>query len=217
MIEEIYKKIFHNEEDELTGDFFGILKYIPFQEGLGKILVDNLKDEKRNILKRIEKPKYYFWNKDTNNNRKYINAIDNTEPDLLIVDEKNKIVILIEVKYNSGPSDSAEITQVEREKNFLKANFSVKDKYDTIFVYIAKEKLCNILKQKYKKDEIYIISWSNILETINGIKKEKNKPFINEIFEDIYKFLKVKNFEKFKGFTNNIKKVNKEYYKFEEN
>ena len=54
MIEEIYRKILHNEEDELTGDFFGTIKYIPFQEGLGKILISNLENDKANIIKKIE-------------------------------------------------------------------------------------------------------------------------------------------------------------------
>lgn len=216
MIEEIYRKILHNEEDELTGDFFGTIKYIPFQEGLGKILISNLENDKANIIKKLDKPKYYFWNKDDNNNRKFRKAKDNTEPDLLIVDEKNRIVILIEVKYNSGPSDSEEITQVEREENFLNENFIKEDKYETIFIYIAKDELCNVIKQRYNKDKIIIISWSNILETINRIRnEEKNKEYIKEIFEDIGKLLEVKNFEQFKGFSNNIREVNKLYYEFE--
>ena len=134
----------------------------------------------------------------------------------MIVDEKNRIVILIEVKYNSGPSDSEEITQVEREANFLNENFIKEDKYETIFIYIAKDELCNVIKQRYNKDKIIIISWSNILETINRIRnEEKNKEYIKEIFEDIGKLLEVKNFEQFKGFSNNIREVNKLYYEFE--
>ena len=73
-----------------------------------------------------------------------------------------------------------------------------------------------MIKQRYNKDKIIIISWSNILETINRIRnEEKNKEYIKEIFEDIGKLLEMKNFEQFKGFSNNIREVNKLYYEFE--
>ena len=73
-----------------------------------------------------------------------------------------------------------------------------------------------MIKQRYNKDKIIIISWSNILETINRIRnEEKNKEYIKEIFEDIGKLLEVKNFEQFKGFSNNIREVNNLYYRFE--
>lgn len=37
MIAEICHKVFSNLEDELTGNFFGTMRYIPFQRGLKQI------------------------------------------------------------------------------------------------------------------------------------------------------------------------------------
>ena len=37
MIAEIHHKVFSNLEDELTGNFFGTMRYIPFQRGMKQI------------------------------------------------------------------------------------------------------------------------------------------------------------------------------------
>ena len=210
MIEEIYKKIKHFEEDELTGDFFGTIKYIPFQEGFGRILNEFLKDKEDKKFKKAKEilktfgtnVEVIFWNKQ-NGKRKYTKGEDATEPDVLIVDE-NENAILVEVKYMSGPSDgdTEEKKQMNREKYFLKSNFKNKN---TLFIW-----QCAKIEQKNKEQDIITITWSDITEILKNILSQNDieDNHIKFIFEDILSFLRVKGFEKFKGFKTEIEDMN---------
>ena len=215
MIEEIYKKIKHFEEDELTGDFFGTIKYIPFQKGFGRILNEFLKEKEDQKFKKAKEiletfgtnVEFIFWNKQ-NGKRKYTKGEDVTEPDVLIVDE-NENAILIEVKYISGPSDGGteEKKQINREKNFLNSNFQGKN---TLFLYIGDIWQCTKIERSEEIENIITITWSDITEILKNILNPNDieDNYIKFIFEDILSFLRVKGFEKFKGFRTEIEDMN---------
>jgi len=85
-------------EDQLTGNFFGSMRYISFNKGLKEILKkcifpDEL-SKKFNCIDCIDEEewsdKIEFWPRN-----------NHCEPDIFIKFEKESIAILIEVKYNS--------------------------------------------------------------------------------------------------------------------
>lgn len=217
MIAEIHNKISSTGsnlsdrlEDQLTGDFFGTLRYIPYKRGLQKILgydvdVDN------------EEPKYYFWKrlKDDNNST--------VEPDL-ILDFKNA-VIGIEVKYNSGLSSedyedgcaeqtasdySEEIkesnNQLVREARALIKEYKNKSKH---LIFIARDNYCaqvfeevnsKITHTCSKNITFETISWSDIYDKITELLVDSNG-YEREILKDIRNLLEKKGFDRFKSFV----------------
>jgi len=101
MIAEIKGKLnkskFNNaerSEDQLTGNFFGSLRYLPFNKGLGQILKKCTSQDSIEVFDRINVEKWddkiEFWPRN-----------NHCEPDIFIKFEKESIAILIEVKYNS--------------------------------------------------------------------------------------------------------------------
>lgn len=223
MIAEIYEKQRLHSEDQLTGDFFGAMRYIEFREGLGKIIKEALNNEDVAWIDNIEKPKYIFWRKDLKHKRTNQKAEDSTEPDVIIEDKE--AVILVEVKYLSGPSDDTvnKKTQIERECKFLIDNYNKKQK---IFIYLAKEDAFEDLKgqirkvkQEYPEVKIIQISWQKILEAVKKVKQETEpKSYKYTILDDIYNLLKIKGFEEFKTLIEGVEEIEidqNHYWKFE--
>ncbi|WP_010632471.1 hypothetical protein [Sporolactobacillus vineae] len=113
MIAEIHNKISqtnsnHSErlEDNLTGDFFGTLRYLPFERGLNYVLsTAQFNEENANI----------HWHKFINSlhgypfNFQFWKRIQNDEIDLLLTSER--AVIGIEVKLDSMLSSEDEDTE----------------------------------------------------------------------------------------------------------
>ena len=55
VLAEIHHKVSLSLEDELTGNFFGIMRYIPFTRGLKMIFSECVKSDDARVKKRIEK------------------------------------------------------------------------------------------------------------------------------------------------------------------
>jgi len=99
MIAELHGKISsrgtnlrETSEDNLTGNFFGALRYIPFSKGIKKILLEAIDKSNFNNYEAeewAEKIEFWPYHKDG-------------ELDLII--DLNLVTIGIEVKYNSGLS-----------------------------------------------------------------------------------------------------------------
>lgn len=99
MIAELHGKISsrgtnlrETSEDNLTGNFFGALRYIPFSKGIKKILLEAIDKSNFNNYEAeewAEKIEFWPYHKDG-------------ELDLII--DFNLVTIGIEVKYNSGLS-----------------------------------------------------------------------------------------------------------------
>lgn len=216
MIAEIHNKISSTGsnlsdrlEDQLTGDFFGTMKYIPYNCGLQKILGYNVGGDN-------EEPKYHFWKrlKDANNST--------VEPDLIL--EFKNAVIGIEVKYNSGLSsndseegaeqslkdDSKEIkesnNQLVREARAIIKEYNNKSKH---LIFIAQDNYCSQvfeeantkIKQECREEVSFeVISWSDIYDRISELlNAAKGYEFI--ILNDILALLEKKGFDRFKSFV----------------
>ena len=192
MIAEIYhKKVTIASEDQLTGNVFGALRYLPYSI-FREILIDCASPSKINSILDKSLPveikgnwgqHVYFW-------RHYLNS--RTEPDLII--ELEDAVILIEVKYKSGLSGD---NQLIKESELLIKNYSNKEKF--LILLAGEEAVIPIFKEE--KDKIPtgvsfgFISWQKLFDAVSK-KKDKNL-----ICEDLSLLLKEKGFAGFRGFT----------------
>lgn len=206
-------------EDQLTGDVFGTLTYLPFEEGLLKILLRTQEIKDISIYldnMNWQNTKIIFWKK-----------FDDGEPDVLLVSEKT--VILIEIKYKSGLSsdDGADFSeedfdtkkewandthysshQLSRESLILMKNYP--EKTNKLIIFVADEITCSYVypdtvKRKIINPYVYFgyLSWQNVLETLIDNYVENSYLYRNAI-SDIINLLTKKGFERFKSFDNPI-------------
>lgn len=212
MIAEIYGKISSNGsnlsdrlEDNLTGDFFGTMRYIPFNKGMKPILTNFVYP--REVASTIEKIDADFWN----DNIVFWPYDDEGELDVLL--NFPGAVIGIEVKYLSGISSDDGICnekipqfksthQLARESRIISRKGTGKDK---ILIFIADEAYCraiyedtinrNILENNV---QLGILSWQDILTAIKSLNLENN--YQQLMLSDLRELLIAKRFERFRTF-----------------
>ena len=226
MIAEIHNKISATGsnlndrlEDQLTGDFFGTLRYLPFEKGLQKILgcqsvYPNIVGEYINSIScKNEEIKYLFW--------KRLKDVDNStvEPDLIV--EIQDTVICIEVKYNSGLSSDDEesafdnFSELSKESSYnqlareARAISNLYKGKKLILLLVARDEICDyVYKQsidKIREDVSFAkLSWSDIFARVSELK-ELSFGTEKIIFTDINKLLKRKGFDKFMSFQSKAK------------
>lgn len=197
-------------EDNLTGNFFGALRYLPFSKGIKKILLKVIDEnsfeqyEAEEWAERIQFWPYHY------------------EGELDLVINLNLITIAIEVKYNSGLSSDDEVSNIdkstEQSKNQLaRESRIVKELAEDnatipILLFIAKENegkeiISNVKSRNIIKDGVIFkfISWEDIYLIIEEIYMSKELTYFEKIvIEDIYKLLIKKGFNSFKGFNSRI-------------
>ncbi len=196
-------------EDKLTGDVFGSLRYLPFQEGIAPILCAARVPELSAMLEHCGLVEWAncisFWPYDQEG-----------ELDALIQTEE--LVIGIEVKYRSGLSsddgienmgndeeenDEESCNQLARESRILRSRAGTTRL--PVLIFIAEDASCssvcrdvlrrNILAQGVR---LGFISWQEILQVL---ERQKNQdPFRACILQDVIALLKRKGFERFSGF-----------------
>ena len=205
MISEIYHKTFSNSEDELTGNFFGTMQYIPFTRGLQTIFCNFVKsndDKLLEVFKRIkdEEFDFEFWKKSK------FGEIDGFM-------KVGNVGIGIEVKYFSGLSGD---DQLERETSMLNEWCNKEEK---VLLFIAKEDSArNIYSNNYNKPcftnvHLGYISWEDILLGLDDIQCVNS--FEKKMVNDLKKYLFEKGFVSFAGFDDSNLMIDKEqYYEF---
>lgn len=211
MIAEIHGKISSSGsnltdrlEDKLTGDVFGVMRYLPFSLGLKQILnattfADQQETELPTILAIEESFNYLFWPR-----------YDEGEPDLIL--ESKNAIILIEVKYQSGLSSDDEIEDPEESRHQLARESQIlnriKGNKEAFLIFLAKQSdAAPIYFKTLEKNKIHenihfgYLSWSTVLETLVGIRTNGILSFPNDIIiNDLIKLLRKKGFERFKNF-----------------
>lgn len=224
MIAELYGKISSTGsnlndklEDNLTGDFFGSLRYVSFNKVMKQILsrTKMLSKVDDKTLHTISELDIDYWAKTIS----FWPSDELGEFDLVI--ELDKLVIGIEVKLYSGLSsddnldnsyDQNNITeysvnQLTRESRILKKRISNNNK-SALLIFIAPEDKCtSICRNVYERNiiengiEFGYLSWEEILECL---KKIFEKCDINDyerlIIEDLIALLKRKRLERFTNF-----------------
>lgn len=218
MIAEIYGKIsssgsnLHNRlEDNLTGNVFGILRYIPFEKAMKPIIANAIYP--KSIADIINKIQAHFWNE----NIKFWPYDEEGELDTLI--EFDDVIIGIEVKYLSGLSSDdgidysepspwnsteqeqkASSHQLSREARIISKRGSKKKK---ILIFIASSSSCRdvyedtINRELIEKDvDLGYVSWQALLVELSKLKLDNE--FHNLMIEDLIKLLKRKGFDQFR-------------------
>lgn len=219
MIAELHRKIsstgsnLHDRlEDQLTGDVFGALRYVSFEDGLKQLLIKAKVIENLGaVIERMnwQNTKILFWEK-----------FSDGEPDILLVSSIAEAVICMEIKYQSGLSsdDGADFSnnseevkdnqhsshQLSREAEILKKEFH--DIPNKILIFIANEYDCLEVFSDTKKRNLInnsvkfgYLSWQDILNSLQNLTPPENIPSRN-VFVDIVNLLVKKGFERFKGF-----------------
>ncbi|MDR0622620.1 MAG: hypothetical protein LBJ61_12225 [Deltaproteobacteria bacterium] len=220
MIAELHGKISKNAaklhdrlEDQLTGDFFGVLRYVPFNEGMKKILLETeMPGENDNTIHTdISSIDAYEWSQ----NIEFWPRIQSTEPDVII--KIADIMILIEVKLDSGLSsdDDTDYAKALEEENKTNANqldreartlLEKSEDLRPILILLAPAKsaysiykdVCERRLPSLKKVSFGLLTWEKVLESIANINCDD--PFKRVIFTDLKLLLQRKGFERFKSF-----------------
>ena len=226
MIAEIHGKISgdgsnlsNQMEDKLTGDFFSILRYLPYEKGL-KILLENLhlfEHEKQMQVRDLIK----------NQGREFVgNCFQfwpyHTEAEIDVYISLEKLILGIEVKYNSGLSSE---DQLERELKVI--NDFLGEECFGILVFIARgdgifegihsiETIQRLKPKLFEKTIFSYISWEDIYEVM--LKKVSENLDVYTDYEqlmlhDIFNLLEHKGFIKFKNFNvGKIKDIDQTLY-----
>lgn len=195
MIAEIHHKIFSNLEDELTGNFFGTMRYIPFQRGLKQIYVryiHSLDERVHGLIRSVQTNDFdiEFWKR---------SELGYGEIDGYM--ELDGVGIGIEVKYQSGLSGE---NQLEREASMLSEWCKSGEK---ILILVAVESGAReIYQRKYRKEcfvdvHLAYITWQDILSGLDEIRTVNQ--FEDLMVEDLKGLLREKGFMSFEGFRDN--------------
>lgn len=192
MIAEIKHKMVCGLEDELTGNFFGNMRYLPFSRGLKTVLSSSVRGNDPEVKKIIENIGsddfvFEFWKR---------SGLGYGEIDCYM--EIEDVSIGVEVKYKSDLSGE---NQLEREAKMLNEWSKAKEK---ILVFIASEEdarriyLQNCKKECFDRVHLAYITWQEILISLDKISA--NTVFEDRVVNDIRDYLKEKGFSSFSGF-----------------
>ncbi|RCX11229.1 hypothetical protein DFR58_1262 [Anaerobacterium chartisolvens] len=191
MITEIYhKNVDTASEDQLTGNVFGALRYLPYPMAR-QIIINSVLPAATNELLEKTLPSeicdewgrnVYFW-------RHYPNS--NTEPDVVM--ELGQGAILIEVKYNSDLSGN---DQLIREAELLLSNYP--NKANFLLLLAREESAISIFNENKTNIPAEVsfgyITWQRLY---NSISKNTAGSLI---CDDLSALLNEKGFGGFRGF-----------------
>lgn len=197
-------------EDKLTGDFFGALRYLPFEQGLKGILeqAEFAKSEERTAWKRFLreqsgfKLKYKFWPQHLKG-----------EIDLLL--EFDDTLVGIEVKYRSGISSQDEGETVSYDKSLhqlSKYSHMIEDlanKRQTFLIFLAPFSIQNAVQQQVGIEfnisssvGLGFANWEDIHTKLVQMSKNALAGTQDYVLSDAKDLLEVKGLKRFNGFEN---------------
>lgn len=206
MIAEIYHKI--SEEDELTGNFFGTMRYLPYKRGLKKIFdkyaCSDWDKKFCTILHKIsdEAFDFKFWER---------SAIGLGEIDALL--ETGGAAIGIEVKLYSDLSGENQLLREAKMLNEWYAKDVLK-----LLLFVAPENavrdVCDRNYQEVDKLGVHLgyISWENILQGLDEV--ETVSSFEEIMMQDLKDLLRTKGFDSFENFLVETDVEENKYYEF---
>ena len=214
-----------NSEDVLSSNVFGMLKYLPPQKSIFKILeqtkdyskqrnslIDNLNAQNISLYQ-YDKVNYYFW--------KYSSV--HGEPDLILIIRSSEkalepLMLCIEAKYLSPKSREGEFDQLKDyclslEKSEFRKNYNESDIADFKgnfigIIYLTyfsqyldvQESLGQIKKKGFNNYEskLFELRWNDITRVLRGF--ESSYEHEKMIAEDLVSLLIKKNLMDFEGF-----------------
>lgn len=193
MIAEIYHKFSTDLEDVLTGDFFGAMRYMPFNRGLNQIFKNYAVSEDPQVTHILSNAadddfNFEFWKRSENG----LVEIDGFIP-------LTSVEIGIEVKYRSGLSGG---DQLEKEAQVLDEWCNGKEKL-LILIGEAEEVKAIYIENKDKRvfRDVHLayLSWQDILLGLDQVLISSS--YEKKMIEDLKTLLREKGFVSFEGFS----------------
>lgn len=193
MIAEIYHKFSTDLEDVLTGDFFGAMRYMPFNRGLNQIFKNYAVSEDPQVTHILSNAadddfNFEFWKRSENG----LVEIDGFIP-------LTSVEIGIEVKYRSGLSGG---DQLEKEAQVLDEWCNGKEKL-LILIEEAEEAKAIYIENKDKRvfRDVHLayLSWQDILLGLDQVLISSS--YEKKMIEDLKTLLREKGFVSFEGFS----------------
>lgn len=193
MIAEIYHKFSTDLEDVLTGDFFGAMRYMPFNRGLNQIFKNYAVSEDPQVTHILSNAadddfNFEFWNRSENGRVEIDGFIPLTS-----------VGIGIEVKYRSGLSGG---DQLEKEAQVLDEWCNGKEKL-LILIGEAEEAKAIYIENKDKRvfRDVHLayLSWQDILLGLDQVLISSS--YEKKMIEDLKTLLREKGFVSFEGFS----------------
>lgn len=193
MIAEIYHKFSTDLEDVLTGDFFGAMRYMPFNRGLNQIFKNYAVSEDPQVTHILSNAadddfNFEFWKRSENG----LVEIDGFIP-------LTSVEIGIEVKYRSGLSGG---DQLEKEAQVLDEWCNGKEKL-LILIGEAEEAKAIYIEDKDKRvfRDVHLayLSWQDILLGLDQVLISSS--YEKKMIEDLKTLLREKGFVSFEGFS----------------
>lgn len=193
MIAEIYHKFSTDLEDVLTGDFFGAMRYMPFNRGLNQIFKNYAVSEDPQVTHILSNAadddfNFEFWKRSENG----LVEIDGFIP-------LTSVGIGIEVKYRSGLSGG---DQLEKEAQVLDEWCNGKEK-PLILIGEAEEAKAIYIENKDKRvfRDVHLayLSWQDILLGLDQVLISSS--YEKKMIEDLKTLLREKGFVSFEGFS----------------
>ena len=193
MIAEIYHKFSTDLEDVLTGDFFGAMRYMPFNRGLNQIFKNYAVSEDPQVTHILSNAadddfNFEFWKRSENG----LVEIDGFIP-------LTSVEIGIEVKYRSGLSGG---DQLEKEAQVLDEWCNGKEKL-LILIGEAEEAKAIYIENKdkrvFRNVHLAYLSWQDILLGLDQVLISSS--YEKKMIEDLKTLLREKGFVSFEGFS----------------
>lgn len=193
MIAEIYHKFSTDLEDVLTGDFFGAMRYMPFNRGLNQIFKNYVVSEDPQVTHILSNAadddfNFEFWKRSENG----LVEIDGFIP-------LTSVGIGNEVKYRSGLSGG---DQLEKEAQVLDEWCNGKEKL-LILIGEAEEAKAIYIENKDKRvfRDVHLayLSWQDILLGLDQVLISSS--YEKKMIEDLKTLLREKGFVSFEGFS----------------
>ena len=193
MIAEIYHKFSTDLEDVLTGDFFGAMRYMPFNRGLNQIFKNYAVSEDPQVTHILSNAadddfNFEFWKRSENGRVEIDGFIPLTS-----------VGIGIEVKYRSGLSGG---DQLEKEAQDLDEWCNGKEKL-LILIGEAEEAKAIYIENKDKRvfRDVHLayLSWQDILLGLDQVLISSS--YEKKMIEDLKTLLREKGFVSFEGFS----------------
>ena len=193
MIAEIYHKFSTDLEDVLTGDFFGAMRYMPFNRGLNQIFKNYAVSEDPQVTHILSNAadddfNFEFWKRSENG----LVEIDGFIP-------LTSVGIGIEGKYRSGLSGG---DQLEKEAQVLDEWCNGKEKL-LILIGEAEEAKAIYIENKDKRvfRDVHLayLSWQDILLGLDQVLISSS--YEKKMIEDLKTLLREKGFVSFEGFS----------------
>ncbi|MCM3001284.1 hypothetical protein ACTHSJ_26250 [Paenibacillus cellulositrophicus] len=227
MLAEIHNKISSSGsnlsdrlEDQLTGDVFGAIRYLPFQVGLKEILqAVRFKDAGQNIPDPV-------WEKFLQTTQDYDYELmfwyRHAEGELDLILEHSDVVIGIEVKYYSGLSSEDEESeemiapeeschQLVRYSRLLE---DIRGGRSAYLLFLAPYQILLPVEMDMKERPLIssnitlgFLAWQNVLEQLKTIEIATLDTGQQRIIQDLIDLLIKKGFERFRGFVTDIQKI----------